>query len=184
MKAKRIALFGTAIGVAAWSAGIVVTRQSSPVNVVAVALRPTTVAAPAVAAPAAPALAAPAEPALPRRAQLVAEPGDDSFAARQWLPPPPPPPPPSKIVQAPPPPPSPAPPPPPTLPYKLVGLMDAGAGAKPQVFLALQDRLLVASPGDVLDGGFRLDAVNARELSFTHLASNVTLRMSVTGAPS
>lgn len=188
MTPARVVLYGTAIGVIGWSAWILTQRgKVAATDLVSPSPRAPLIAG-AASAPVAVQTTAVAKdpPALPRRGTLAAEPGGDSFGARSWQPPPPPPPPPPKIVAAPPPPPPPppAPPPLPVLPFKLVGLMESGAGAKPQVFLAVQDRLLVASPGDVLEGGFRLDAVNARELSFTHLSSNATLKLSVMGAPS
>ena len=192
MKPSRIVLYGAAIGAVGWSGWIVASRPHAAASVAPAAPRSVQSAQVAVAAMSGSAASdstavqrTARAGALPRRSALVPEPGGDSFAARSWVPPPAPAPPAPKVVAAPPPPPAPPPAPPlPVLPFKLVGLMESGANAKPQVFLAIQDRLLVASPGDVLDGGFRLDSVTARELSFTHLSSNVTLKLSVTGAPS
>lgn len=78
--------------------------------------------------------------------------------------------------------PVPAPPPPPQLPYRFLGTY-AEKTDSPTVFLALGERLLVAKTGDTLEGGFRLEAVSARELTFVHVQQNVTLRLSVTGGP-
>lgn len=64
------------------------------------------------------------------------------------------------------------------LPYKYLG-MHTEQGASPSVFLVLGERLIVARSGDTVDGGFRLDAVSAAELTFVHLERNVTLRLSV-----
>ena len=41
--------------------------------------------------------------------------------------------------------------------------------------------LITARPGDTLDGGFRLDALTTRELTFTHLATQKTVRMAIEG---
>ena len=53
----------------------------------------------------------------------------------------------------------------------------------PSVFLAIGERLIVAKSGDTVEGGFRLQTVSARELTFVHVQQNVTLRMSVDGGP-
>ncbi len=74
----------------------------------------------------------------------------------------------------------PLPAPPPQLPYRFLGTYAEKADS-PSVFLAMGDRLIIAKAGDTLDGGFRLDTVSARELTFTHIQQNVTLRLSVTG---
>ncbi len=72
----------------------------------------------------------------------------------------------------------PPPEPPLQLPYKYLG-MHAEQGASPSVFLVLGERLIVARSGDAVEGGFRLDAVSAAELTFVHVERNVTLHLSV-----
>jgi hypothetical protein len=67
----------------------------------------------------------------------------------------------------------------PTLPYRFVGLLDEGKAAKPRVFLALGDKLIVADTGQVLEGGFRLDSISGQELVFTHMQQQKTLHLSV-----
>jgi hypothetical protein len=62
--------------------------------------------------------------------------------------------------------------------------MDDPGAAKPRVFLALGEKLLVASPGDVLEGGFRLESIGAQELVFIHLQQNVSVKLSATGGQS
>jgi hypothetical protein len=114
------------------------------------------------------------------RSRAIPSPEGDAFGKLSWLPPPPPPPPPVVVVPAPRPPPPP--PPPPTLPYKFVGLLDDAQTGKPRVFLSLGEKLLVASPGDVLEGGFRLDSIGAQELAFTHMQQNISLKLSVAGS--
>ena len=54
-------------------------------------------------------------------------------------------------------------------------------GTASSVFLALGPALITARPGDTLDGGFRLDALTTRELTFTHLATQKTVRMAIEG---
>jgi hypothetical protein len=84
----------------------------------------------------------------------------------------------------PPPPPPPAPPPPPPkLPYRFMGVLRE-ANQPTSVFLALGEKLLFAHVGETLEGGFRLETIGARELTFVHLQQNVTVRMPVDGEPS
>lgn len=85
---------------------------------------------------------------------------------------------PAPVVEAP----LPAPVPPPQLPYRFLGTY-AEKTDSPTVFLTLGERLIVAKTGDTLEGGFRLETVSARELTFVHVQQNVTLRLSVTGGP-
>ncbi len=84
--------------------------------------------------------------------------------------------PPAAVVEAP----APAPVAPPQLPYRFLGTY-AEKTDSPTVFLTLGERLIVAKTGDTLEGGFRLETVSARELTFVHVQQNVTLRLSVTG---
>jgi len=70
------------------------------------------------------------------------------------------------------------------LPYRFVGLLDEGRGAKPRVFLALGEKLLVAGVGDRLEGGYQLVAISAQELVFQHVQNNVTLKLAVAGGNS
>jgi hypothetical protein len=79
-------------------------------------------------------------------------------------------------------PPAPPPPPPLQLPYKFLGMYTEKSGS-PSVFLSLGERLIVAKSGDAVEGGFRLQTVSPRELTFVHVQQNVTLRMSVDGGP-
>lgn len=69
--------------------------------------------------------------------------------------------------------------PPLQLPYKYLGMYADQGAASPSVFLVLGERLIVARPGDMVEGGFRLDAVGAAELTFVHVERNMTLRLSV-----
>lgn len=96
------------------------------------------------------------------RAPLSEQAQNDPFSVLSWLPPPPPPPPPvAEAVQAP------APTAPP-LPFTFVGMSNANQ-AKPQVFLANGDELLIVSPGDVIDGRYRFESIAATAAVFTYL---------------
>ncbi|KVO34280.1 hypothetical protein [Burkholderia ubonensis] len=116
-------------------------------------------------------------PATPPREKLAAlrapvsvESANDPFTASSWLPPPP--------VEAPLPTARPAPPTAPPVPFTYVGELDAKAD-KPQVFLSNGDQLLIVSPGDVIDGQYRVDAVSASNVVLTYLPLNQTQVVSI-----
>lgn len=120
-------------------------------------------------------------PVLAQRGTLVSKVGFNPFAS--------PPPPvvvqrkvaPVPVVVAPPvEPPPPPPPPPPKLPYKFVGFFD-DPGSPPTVFLAVGNNLIHARVGDTLEGGFKLQSINRRELVFIHIERQITLRMPIEG---
>jgi hypothetical protein len=182
MKPRQTVLYSFAAVAAAWSGWIVTHRDAENSTVGASVRRPAAVPAAAVARtkPAAPARS---EIGVnPGRSTIATQPSADTFAARSWVPPLRPPLPP-KVIAAPPPPPAP-PAPPPVLPYRLVGLIDDPKVGRLRVFLSLNDKLLVASAGDTLEGGFRLDSISPQEIVFTHIERNVTLKLSVQGASS
>jgi hypothetical protein len=129
-------------------------------------VQPTRPPLPAAASAGEPA-AAPALLALLPREQLYPSPaagGDatpptqrDLFSTRSWNPPPPPPPPPSP----------PAPPVAPPLPYTVIGKkQEAGAW---EVYLTRSDQTFVAREGQVLEGTWRVDAIQPPNLSATYL---------------
>ncbi len=132
-----------------------------------------------------PAPATPAEREL-RFAAATAK-TTNAFSVRDWLPPPPPAP---RVVAAPaqavvaPVEAAPPPPPPLVLPYRFIGMLDDPQSSAQRVFLAIGEKLIVASTGEVLDGGFRLDAIRATELVFTHVQQGRTVRLPLAGAPS
>jgi hypothetical protein len=98
------------------------------------------------------------------RAPISPDSVNDPFTVSSWLPPAPPPPPP--------PPPAPAAPPTaPPLPFGFVGTL-GGDTTKSQVFLSNGDRLLIASPGDVIEGQYRLEKIAATSVVFTYLPLN------------
>lgn len=86
----------------------------------------------------------------------------DAFAARSWAPPP-------KrqaavaAVDLPPPPP----PEPPPLPYTYLGML--GDGDRTTLFLAQGEHDVAVREGDVVDGVWRLDHVDAQRAQFTYL---------------
>ena len=189
---RKTWLWGSAAVVTAW-AGWIVWRGEDPSQDVVVAPRAATnrpvarVPRPVLAVDTAanPVAMTASATALPAGQRLTAASERDAFGTRNWLAPPPPPPKaapaPVVVVAAPV---APPPPPPPTLPYRFVGMLDGNPANRPQVFLALGEKLLVAAPGDVLDGGFRLDTVRNTELVFTHVQQGLTVRMPLSGVPS
>ncbi|MET2526458.1 secretion system X translation initiation factor [Ralstonia pseudosolanacearum] len=109
------------------------------------------------------------------RPPLSPESENDPFTVLSWLPPPPPPP--AAAAPAP----EPAPPPSaPALPFVYLGTLNPEA-AKPQVFISSGDRLLIVSPGDVIDGVYRFESIAATEARFTYLPLNQRQVMSVQG---
>ncbi|MDK1383430.1 secretion system X translation initiation factor [Ralstonia pseudosolanacearum] len=109
------------------------------------------------------------------RPPLSPESENDPFTVLSWLPPPPPPP----AAAAPAPEPA-SPPSAPALPFVYLGMLNPEA-AKPQVFISSGDRLLIVSPGDVIDGVYRFESIAATEARFTYLPLNQRQVMSVQG---
>jgi hypothetical protein len=122
----------------------------------------------AASAPATPEAQVPAGPApavdLTRARRTLQPLAVDAFAPRSWAPPP------RKLTvaeqaaAAPPPPPPPQAPP---LPYRYVGMM--GDDGRTTLFLANGDRDVMARPGDVLDGVWRLELVNEQRALFVYV---------------
>ncbi|MGF6998032.1 hypothetical protein [Paraburkholderia sp. GAS32] len=106
------------------------------------------------------------------RAPLSVESTNNPFAASSWLPPPPP-------VEVPVVPEvrAPAPTAPP-VPFTYVGELDAKA-AKPQVFLSNGERLLIVSPGEVVDDQYRVESVSESDVVLTYLPLNQTQSVSI-----
>ncbi|MFM0364419.1 hypothetical protein [Paraburkholderia sediminicola] len=106
------------------------------------------------------------------RAPLSVESANNPFAASSWLPPPPP-------VEVPVVPEvrAPAPTAPP-VPFTYLGELDAKA-AKPQVFLSNGDRLLIVSPGEVVDDQYRVESVSESDVVLTYLPLNQTQAVSI-----
>jgi hypothetical protein len=118
--------------------------------------------------------------AMPARDKLAGAMANDPFTL--WQPPAPKTPVAVVAVVVPPPqPPAPPPPPPlPALPYRYLGALDE-KGAPSAVFLGLGTTLITAKAGDTLEGGFRLDSISPRELTFMHLQQKQTVRLRVEG---
>lgn len=93
------------------------------------------------------------------------EPAADAFERRSWQPPPPPP-----STMSAPPASAPAPSPPP-FPYRYVG-QEASAG-KTVVFLMRGEDVVIAAPGETIDGMYRVDAVAAGSITFTYIPLNM-----------
>jgi hypothetical protein len=110
--------------------------------------------------------------APPTRASLNQAGANNLFASNSWTPPPPPPP---KELAPPPPPPPTAPP----IPFNFVGLLQDQA--KPTAFLAQDDKLLLVSAGDTLDGAYRIESVSASEIVLTYLPLNQRQSISISG---
>lgn len=99
--------------------------------------------------------------------QATGDANGNVFGATSWYVPPPPPP-----AAPPPPPPTPTAPP---LPFTYLGIYaDAGV---PVLILSKGDRVYTVSPGDVIDGTYRLESVAGRsaELTFLPLGARQTL---------
>ncbi|MGU7769068.1 hypothetical protein ACV229_02650 [Burkholderia sp. MR1-5-21] len=110
------------------------------------------------------AAAAPNDKLAALRAPVAVEASNDPFTASSWLPPPP-------VVAPTLPETRPAPPSAPPVPFTYVGELDAKA-VKPQVFLSNGDQLLIVSPGDVIDGQYRVDSVSESNVVLTYLPLN------------
>ncbi|TCW77981.1 hypothetical protein C5O80_32930 [Burkholderia sp. SRS-46] len=135
-------------------------------------------AALAAAAPGAPVdphapAATPREKLAALRAPVSIESANDPFTASSWLPPPPVDVPPLPAARA-------APPTAPPVPFTYVGELDAKAD-KPRVFLSNGDQLLIVSPGDVIDGQYRIDSVSASNVVLTYLPLNQMQVVSIPG---
>lgn len=177
-------LIGTALLVGAWSGWIALFGSSD--ELAEPTARRTAAARPAAARGTTPTDDVCENVVMPRRGRLSDTINSNPFGAM-----PPPPVPVSRVVAtvavAPPPPPPPPPsapmlPPRPPLPYKYLGLLADPDGSRPQVFLLMGDKVLVARPGEVLEGGFRLDSIGARELRFVWPSDNSVLRLGIDGA--
>lgn len=133
---------------------------------------PVDVVEPVVRGERAPRAEAPAtvQASAPAAAVRLAAMQADLFPPRTWVPPPPPP---RPYVAPPPPPPS-----PPPLPFKYLGRwVDDG---KLTVFLVQGEQPLPVQPGQVLAGTWRVDAITARQVSFTYLPLDMQSTLGIT----
>lgn len=67
--------------------------------------------------------------------------------------------------------------PPPSLPFRYVGRYTEGESM--MVFLSANDRSFLSKAGDVLDGAFKLESIDDKQILFTHLPSNQSLTLSM-----
>src|SRR5712691_10934021 len=97
------------------------------------------------------------QPGIPARSALgrIAA---DPFSAHSWMPRPKP-----AVVSAAPDPVA------PPLPFRFAGQLHRDSGI--EVYLARGEEIFTAREGDTLDGQYRVDSVNATEVSFVHLPS-------------
>jgi hypothetical protein len=99
-----------------------------------------------------------------KREQEADPPATNLFAQKSWYVPPPPPPPPK-----------PQPPPPPTappMPFSFLGSYQAPD--KPLIiFLSKGDQLYTVSPGDIIEGVYRVEGIASGQLGFTYLPLNI-----------
>ncbi|MBN3787833.1 hypothetical protein [Burkholderia sp. Ac-20353] len=128
----------------------------------------------AMSAASAAAAAVPLEKLAALRTPVSVEAAHDPFTASSWLPPPPP------VVVPALPETRPAPPSAPPVPFAYVGELDAKA-AKPQVFLSNGEQLLIVSPGDVIDGQYRVESVSESNVVLTYLPLNQIQVVSIPG---
>jgi hypothetical protein len=94
----------------------------------------------------------------------------DLFQSKTWYVPPPPPPK-QKYVESSPP----EPPPPPTappLPFNYMGSYQE-PGAKLVIYLARGDRLYAVSPGDTIEGTYKIEGANGGQLAIMYLPLNI-----------
>jgi hypothetical protein len=176
-------LLGVAVVLAALAAWRLDGVAPEPVAAAAQPLRRPVLRA---ALPASTDLAADSALRLPQRTDWQSAQDDanppDPFAARVAVPAPrlvtPSRPVPAANVVEPPPVLSPPPPPaPPALPYRYLGQIADPQGGDARAFLLLGEQLLIARPGEALDGGWRLTAIQAQALRFERVSDRLPLTL-------
>ncbi|CAD5371581.1 conserved hypothetical protein [Rubrivivax sp. A210] len=141
---------------------------------------------PANGGSASPAAAGALAPALQAQGRAPVDPDSGrGLMDKAWAPPPPP-----AAAPAPPPPPPPAaapakaqPPAPPAVPpLQLLGVVKTESPA-PQVYFTIADRLVLAHVGDLIDGRFRIDTVNAQKVVVTVLPEQRRIEFTLATVP-
>jgi hypothetical protein len=126
---------------------------------------------------------------LASRGEVPENASKNAFSTAQWAPPPAAPAstkpvaPIKPIVLAPPAPAVVAAPAEPAPSFRFIGMIQDLRSTRPSVFLALGERLLVASTGDKLEGGFTLETITSNELILSHPAASKPVRVAFQGAP-
>lgn len=69
----------------------------------------------------------------------------------------------------------------PQLPFRFLGLLSQLDGADAKVFLLHGEHLLVARRGDVLEGGWLLQQIQPRHLSFERVSDRLSLNLAIDG---
>ena len=98
---------------------------------------------------------------------------EDMFKSKSWYVAPPPPPKPKYVAPPPPPPPT-APP----LPYKFTGSFQE-PGQKLVVYLSRGDKLYSVSAGDILEGTYKIESINAGQLVILYLPLNISQNLRI-----
>lgn len=70
---------------------------------------------------------------------------------------------------------------PPSLPYRFLGQLAEPDGSDVRVFLLLDEKLLIARPGDTLEGGWRLGAVQPGALKFERVGDAHAITLATDG---
>jgi hypothetical protein len=89
----------------------------------------------------------------------------DAFASRSWYVPPPPAPPPPPVKR------EPATPSAPPFPFTYLGRYAESGDTV--YFLVKEDRILTVRPGDVLDGGYRVEGITGSKLGLTYVPLDI-----------
>lgn len=114
--------------------------------------------------------------AAPDGDAVAGEDRNDPFAPRQWEAKAEPTPPPPPVVAPPPPPPEPTGPPP--LPYKFMGSLNDGGVQT--IYLSQGEQTLLAKPGAVLDGTYKVLSIDSQQIEFEYIPTGEHQRLPLT----
>lgn len=172
MKRNLLQLVLLVVLVPAWTsmpAGMEVARVTLPVEPEA-SSQPTAHVPPEDEVEAPASTLAEALPHILRERQAHAGSNANLFLTKSWYVPPPPPPP---AKPAPPPPPT-----PPPLPFNFLGSYQEPDG-RLVIFLTRGERLYSVSPGDVIDGTYRVGTISKGQLGLTYLPLKIRQSMNI-----
>jgi hypothetical protein len=68
------------------------------------------------------------------------------------------------------------------LPYRYLGQIADPQGGDARAFLLFGEQLLIARPGEALDGGWRLTAIQAQALRFERVSDRLPLTLATATA--